>query len=150
MSQDILYCGKCRTSMGYRLEPLAEVWRETWKCFVCGNVITKDHRRYDLERKKQAEAEKTNVETPVTAKISQPAEVPQPTTETTEQQATEQATTPRRRGRPSKKELYDMNGILKIQPTSDDVSMNTPEGVQKPENTPLEKKKRGRPRKIIV
>ena len=51
MSQDVLYCSKCRAAMGYRLDVLPEVWRESWRCYVCGSISYKDHPRYDLARK---------------------------------------------------------------------------------------------------
>lgn len=141
MSQDILYCGKCKAAMGYRLEPLADVWRETWRCFVCGDVITKDHKRYDLERKKQSETEKPAKETVETISPIQEqipiVEEKQTAEDSASLQITEEIVTPRRRGRPPKKETQPSEQ----QPTEETKGEDSP---------PPEKKKRGRPRKIIV
>lgn len=57
MSQDVFYCSKCNAAMGYRLDVLPEVWRESWRCYVCNKIVYKDHPRYDLARKAEKIAE---------------------------------------------------------------------------------------------
>ncbi len=59
----IIYCSKCNAAMGYRIDALPEVWRESWRCFVCGRVYTEDHPRYDLNRNKANETAGTDTET---------------------------------------------------------------------------------------
>lgn len=46
MQNGVRCCSKCGRAMGYRLEPLPEVWRESWQCFVCDSVIAVDHPRF--------------------------------------------------------------------------------------------------------
>ena len=45
VTKNIIYCGKCNAAMGYRIEPRPDGWEESWRCFVCGRVIRKNHDR---------------------------------------------------------------------------------------------------------
>ena len=104
MSDNMLYCSTCKAAMGYRIDPLPEVWRESWRCYVCGLIVTKDHPRYDLNRKKekQEETEATS-ETP---ELTQTVSINQGKSsgENKLNTETEEPVVKRKRGRPRKQQ----------------------------------------------
>lgn len=48
--RNIRYCDKCGRAMGFRLDPLPEVWRQSWQCLSCDNKIIIDCPRYTIGR----------------------------------------------------------------------------------------------------
>lgn len=70
--RNIRYCDKCGRAMGFRLDPLPEVWRQSWQCFSCDNKITIDCPRYTISRGNEEKEDSRTEKDP--ALHEQPAE----------------------------------------------------------------------------